>query len=317
MSLNNYIINLSVEFNNAPADGINSNVVNVICMNSIDNSPAIGVDIVFSTFSIKNSAFISESGSSVYSTVTDITGKASANICDTLVEDVLARCHIKSDFTNQDTVLLTFRKVTEKFAITNASNINRTFLAGEPTIAWSGAEFTLYTKGGSGDVEWSFEQNTPAVTLRPGAKGVAYILIKNDPSKEVRIIAKDKLTGEIDSYFFYLSNFVRSDRQKHTFFMANVGLGKFMLPVVVYQQIFSQWGDLTYYFIWSEAVDTPYWTNEEARVLVEKEGMGTDNFTTEHVVFDVRTGVTSTSPDGTTYEKYFMHNLSFKPSELE
>ena len=315
MADNQYLVNINVVNNNAQADGKSFNQVKVICMDSIDLRPAVGLEVVFTAISVRGTAFFRENNAAVYPSVTDGIGVASANIGDTIAEDIVLKCHVKSDNTSQSSVSLTFRAATGKFEITNASNINATFSPGEPTIAWGGAEFVIDTQGGSGDVEWSINNIVSEITIREGAQQNAYVIIGEDPRKEVRITARDRVTGESDMYTFYLRYFIRSDRQKHKYSDAVASFGSYMLPVAVYDQLYSQWRNLAMYFIWSTAIDETYWTKDlggfnfnsiDGVPLIE--GDKTPR-ASSRIVFDVRTGTKSSSSTSSKYKKYFMYSL--------
>lgn len=314
---NNYIVALTIKANNAPADGKSLNTVSVVCIDSTDFSPARGLNVVFTVISLGGTAFINESQTTIYPTTTDGIGMAVANIADTVAEDIIIRCHVTSDTTSQDTKTITFREMTEKFTIINATNSNHTFLREEPSIGWAGAEFTIHTRGGSRNISWNIENIISEVTVRGNADGSADVLIKEDPRREVRIIATDTITAESVIYSFFLRDFVRSDRQKYKFSEAEDDYGNYLLPVATYERLFAQWGNLGSYFIWSTAVDETYWTNERARTrdeLLEDENeddddVGSSELRRTYIVFDVRTGTKTTSGTTSKYRKYFMYKL--------
>ncbi|HBO24371.1 MAG TPA: hypothetical protein DD649_16010 [Providencia sp.] len=308
-----YAINVSVKNNNAPADGESFNSVSVICLDNRDFKPVAGLEVILSALSIGGTAFFKETDTTVYPAITNSIGLVTADIADTVAENIVIKCHVKSDPISQHTAALTFRKPTKTFEITRAANLNRTFLYGEPTVSWAGAEFTLYTDGGSGDIEWSTNNITSEVTIRPNANQSASIMINADPGKNIRIIAKDRVTGESDAYSFYLHSFIQSDRQKHTFSEAKEKFGDYLLPVSTYENVFSQWGNLMVYYIWSTAVDDTYWTRE----LIPNSKQAGENVTDEVesrnfervIVFDVKTGVKSIA--NTLFnKKYFMYAIN-------
>ncbi|EKT61991.1 hypothetical protein OOA_08871 [Providencia burhodogranariea DSM 19968] len=319
---NNYIVALTIKVNNAPADGKSLNTVSVVCIDSTDFSPARGLNVVFTVISLGGTAFINESQTTIYPTTTDGIGMAVANIADTVAEDVIIRCHVTSDTASENTKTITFREMTDNFTIINATNSNHTFLREEPSIAWAGAEFTIHTRGGSRNISWNIENIISEVTVRGNADGSADVLIKEDPRREVRIIAKDDITDELVVYSFFLRDFVRSDRQKYKFSEAEDDYGNYLLPVATYERLFTQWGNLSSYFIWSTAVDETYWTNERARTREEElledeeEHENEDECDSEspelrrtYIVFDVRTGTKTTSSTSSKYRKYFMYKL--------
>lgn len=199
--------------------------------------------------------------------------------------------------------------------ITRAKNINYTFLKGEPSIGWMGAEFTIETEGGSGNIHWEVENVISEIEISTKNDGSAHILIKDDPRREVLIKATDNDTGQSDTYSFYLRDFIRSDRQKHAFKEIQADYIKYMLPVVIYERLFTQWGDLQFYTVWSASVDETYWTNEQARSIdikneqEENIDCGTEHTSAKYTVFDVRTGVKSISKISSKIKKYFMYQL--------
>lgn len=314
---NNYILSMTIKNDNAPSDGKTPNAVSIVCIDSIDFSPAKGLNVIFTVISNSGTAFFSESQSTIYQTITDGIGIANANILDTVAEDVVIRCHVASDQASQITKTITFRQLTEKFSITSATNLNHTFLSGEPTVAWAGAEFVIHTTGGSRNIEWKINNIVQELSIIGNTDGSATVLIKEDPRRPIDVIAEDKLTGETDRYTFYLQDFVRSNRQKYSFEDAEDNFGNYLLPVITYERLYSQWGNLASYFIWSTAVDETYWTSERADYInIEipahtDETIADDDITKvkKYFVFDVKTGTKTISSTSSKYKKYFMYKL--------
>lgn len=215
---------------------------------------------------------------------------------------------VETENGSKDNLLVPFR-------ITHAKNLNYTFFKGEPSIGWIGAEFQIETEGGSGNIHWRVETLVSEISITATDDASAYIIIKEDPRREVFISATDNLTGKSDTYSFYIRDFVRSDRQKHSFKDIQADYIKYMLPVVIYEKLFIQWGNLQSYVAWSASVDETYWTNEQVRIIDNESEVDNDDddgpttYKPKYTVFDVRTGIKSTSKTSNKIKKYFMYQL--------
>ncbi len=267
-----YYIRLTVETDSAQANGIDAHRVKISCLDESTFLPASNLAIIFRT---TGNAGINGTNNGIYLATTDAYGTSSITIRNRTAEEVTVSAIVREDPNASESVFITFGDSLAKFKITDAYNINTTFLnAGEPNIAWPGAEFSIRTKGGSGRVRWEVSGSPAEVTVDSNPTGEGIVRIRNKPRQVCVITATDLETKETDEFRMNITEFVRTDLQKVTLNSALNSHRDALLTPGEYKKLFRQWGNMARYSVWK--TDSDYWTNDYwltgARVVELKNG---------------------------------------------
>ncbi len=275
-----YIIQHRVITNNAQANGGAANVVEFTFTDATSFKPAVALPVVVE---VDGNAVIKESNSAIFSTVTDGNGKVTANITDTVAEEITVSTFVISSQSENDEATVTFKPVSDRFYISSATNANHTFTADQPKTAWAGASFILHTTGGNGPIDWKVTGATEEVIVEGNdLDRTAGVTIKARTDQPCVITATDTLSGESDQYILEVETFVQPQADE----TVSYGEAKKHHPdslasLELYKQIYTEWGDMTAYANQGWNVDSEYWTSDEVLGGVKIFNMqsGTDNST--------------------------------------
>lgn len=258
-----FILFLANQVNNSQANGKDENIIRVVCQDSTTLEPVTNIDVQFKIDG--GSAVFSETQSNIAKAVTSTGGRAEIHVTDTVSEKINITCTVLADSASNASQEMSFRPATESFAITSARNINHTFLLGEPTIAWSSAEFLIMTAGGGGKgIKWTIENNAPEVTVQSQDNETGVLTFRGYPRSAITIIATDILTNETDTYSFTIRHFINTSAGEKNLGTAISSHGLYLLSPTVYSSMYKQWGDFTRYPIWSSinVKKQNFWTSE-------------------------------------------------------
>ncbi|MEG0278803.1 MAG: hypothetical protein RR510_06800 [Morganella sp. (in: enterobacteria)] len=244
--------------NNAIADGVSENTFEISCWDD-DFYPARGIDILCR---VDGKAKIKQAGSSIYHGYTDVNGLLRISLINTVEEEVTLTIEVFNVPATRQKFSSNFTANSGKLQISEVVNVNHTFrTAGEPSIAWPGAEFLIKVKGGSGEMNWKVTQSSGEISADSTADGDGRVVIRSRPRQVCQIEGEDLITREKITYNFQITAFVTTDNIKRTS-DSNQGLfGNNRLRIDECDSLFNQWGNLGAYAVWNIRDD--YWTNDK------------------------------------------------------
>lgn len=259
-----YLITPRVIVNNMQANGAEMNVIEFTFTDSSSYDPAAGLTVVISVDSA-SSAVIKESSSAYYKTDTNTYGKVTASITDTIAESATITAFVFSSQSEKAQATVIFKEVSDHFYISRASSTNKTFTAEQPKTAWNGASFTLYTEGGSGQIDWTVSGATAEVIVEgDDLERTANVTILSKMEQPCIITATDSVSGEADTYVFNIENFIQPEATEKVGFNTAKGTHpNSLMNLTQYQQLFDEWGDMSAYASQGWSTDDVYWTSNE------------------------------------------------------
>lgn len=251
------VLTVSVKQDNSTANGNEQNIITAI-VTDVDGNPVANIDIVFE---VNGSALFKDNESQILRATTPNDGRLDIGLINPYEADETNEV-IAFLFENQDVkqvVDVHFHKTWAALSIASVYNKNKTLVAGQPTIAWCGAEFSILTTGGSGQVSWSYIEDGTLELHEEGA--ILTVKISQPFFGEKILTCVDTVTQETFSYFFNITDllFLINTQESYRNFIATQKTSVFP-DRAKYRELFKQWGQLSAFSGWPAGGE--YWTSE-------------------------------------------------------
>ncbi len=251
------VLTLSVKQDNSTANGNDENIITAT-VTDVDGHPVANIDIVFE---VNGSAFFKDNESQILRATTSDDGHLDISLVNTSEADETNEVTAFL-FENQDVkqvVDVHFHKAWAALNISSIYNKNKTLVAGQPTIAWCGAEFSILTDGGSGQVSWSY--NDDGTLELHGEGAILTVKILQPFFGEKVLTCVDTVTQETIGYSFNITDllFLVNTPESYSNFITTKKTSVFP-DRAKFKELFTQWGQLSAFSDWP--VGGEYWTSE-------------------------------------------------------
>lgn len=254
-----FYLHVKVIENNARADGIAENIIEVYCMDD-DYYPVRSQDILMT---LSGNALFKRNGQAYDHSFTDPYGVSRISIINKVPEEVEFTAQVSGEKSTKQVIPIDFIINTNTLKISQVVNANKKFnLTGQPTTAWSGAFFYIETTGGSGSVDWKVIQSFAEVTIQSDSLGRGLVIINARPRQICLIEGTDRVTKEKVTYNFQITNFVNTEVTRRGISETLSIYGYNILSIGEYNTLFNQWGNLRKYDPWARIVRSHHWTND-------------------------------------------------------
>lgn len=251
------VLIVSVKQDNSTANGNDKNIITAT-VTDVDGNPAANIDIVFE---VNGSALFKDNESQILRTTIPNDGCLDISLVNPSEADETNKV-IAFLFESQDVkqvVDVHFHKTRATLSISSVYNKNKTLVAGQPTIAWCGAEFSILTTGGSGQVSWSYNEDGTLELHEEGA--ILTVKILQPFFGEKVLTCVDTITQEMIGYSFNITDilFLVTTPESCSNFISNQNISVFP-DRQKYKELFKQWGPLSTFSGWPAGGE--YWTSE-------------------------------------------------------
>lgn len=247
---------LDVVSDNAQANGNSVNRVRATVTDSDTHKPLSGQAVAFS---ITGGSATFDNGNTSYSATTDNNGEAYASVKDKTVESVIITA-VTGDKTA--TVTVHFSQEYSPLKIDRIFNKNKTFLSGQPRIAWKNAELFFSVSGGSGNYSCRGSSGISATIYDSHTVLVVFSL---SDETDCTITLTDNVTSENIKHTLHLETYYIEFGGWYTFYPSMEQAYGIDYPSVQdLVSLYEEWGDMSVYPEWiPQERDGYYWASSE------------------------------------------------------
>ncbi|MEQ4922136.1 hypothetical protein [Proteus hauseri] len=247
----------------AEANGADAVQIRAVTYDKITEVTVPETDIVLI---VDGNALFKNTNAPIYKTKTGDDGSIIIDVVNNRIEKNIIECHLFDSNEISQFVNISFYNEIPVLAIDSIYNINHTFSEGEPSICWDGAYFYIATKGGSGNLTWSVNNEPASFLFENISENKVKVTIKNEIKKENILTCVDSITHECINFSLKIKKhaLISTSKVDYKDLIKNAKAHE-IFKKIDYDLLFREWGSISSYPEWEK--DNEYWTDEHNQLL--------------------------------------------------